>query len=289
MTSLRAQFTRELTIRGRAAARTIQAYLACVASLAKHYHRSPDRITDEEIRDWLAHLRTGRKLSGSSLNVAVNAVRAFQEWVLHRPREECVRGVPKCKRDVTRAEVYAQCELAAILRAAEPGRDRTLLTLIYACGLRRDEARLLQTGDIDAPRESLHVRRGKGGKPRVLPLPASHLEPLRAYWRRERAGKPGHDSPWLFQAAQPGEPMSKSLRCTCTMRGARRRSQTQGGLHVLRHSFATHLWRPASRSPWCSVCSATPAWPRPRATCTSRKGAVQRLQAPLDLIAALPK
>jgi len=120
------------------------------------------KFSDEEIRDWLAHLRTGRKLSGSSLNVAVNAVRAFQEWVLHRPREECVRGVPKCKRDVTRAEVYAQCELAAILRAAEPGRDQTLLTLIYACGLRRDEARMLQIGDIDGPRESLHVRRLSG-------------------------------------------------------------------------------------------------------------------------------
>ena len=67
MTSLRAQFTRELTIRGRAA-RTIQAYLACVASLAKHYQRSPDRISDEQIREWLAHLRTARKLSGDQSN-----------------------------------------------------------------------------------------------------------------------------------------------------------------------------------------------------------------------------
>ena len=289
MTSLRAQFTRELTIRGRAA-RTIQAYLACVASLAKHYHRSPDRITDEEIRDWLAHLRTGRKLSGSSLNVAVNAVRAFQEWVLHRPREECVRGVPKCKRDVTRAEVYAQCELAAIPRAAEPGRDRLLLSLTYACGLRREEVRLLQTGDIDAPRGSLHVRRGKGGKPRVLPLPASHLEQLRAYWRRERAGKPGHDSPWLFQAARPGEPMSKSLPLHLYNRAVRAGGvKRKGGLHVLRHSFATHLLEAGVEITVVQRLLGHTSLGTTARYLHVTQGRIQRLQAPLDLIAALPK
>lgn len=288
MTSLRAQFTRELTIRGRAA-RTIQGYLACLASLAKHYGRPPDRISDEEVRDWLAHLRTARKLSGSSLNVNVQAVRAFQEWVLHRPREQCVRGVPKCKRDVTRAEVYAQSELAAILRAATPGRDRMLLTLIYACGLRRDEARLLQTGDIDAPREQLHVRRGKGGKPRVLPLPAPRLEQLRAYWRSERTGKPGHDSPWLFQGARPGEPMSKSLalhlygRAVCAA-GVKRK----GGLHVLRHSFATHLLEAGVEITVVQRLLGHTSLATTARYLHVTHARLQRLQAPLDLIATLP-
>jgi len=289
MTSLRAQFTRELTIRGRAA-RTIQGYLACVASLAKHYGRPPDRINDEEIREWLAHLRTGRQLSGSSLNVAVNAVRAFQEWVLHRPREECVRGVPKCKRDVTRAEVYAQSELAAILRAAEPGRDRMLLTLIYACGLRRDEARMLKTGDIDGPRESLHVRRGKGGKPRVLPLTAERLDQLRAYWRSERIGKPGHDSPWLFMAARPAEPMSKSLALHVYNRAVRAAGvKRKGGLHVLRHSFATHLLEAGVEITVVQRLLGHTSLATTARYLHVTQGRIQRLQAPLDLIAALPK
>ena len=84
MTPLRAKFIRELTIRGRAE-RTIHADVASLASLAKHYGRPPDRISDEEIRAWLHYLRTERTLSGSSLNAAVPAVRAFQRWVLHRP------------------------------------------------------------------------------------------------------------------------------------------------------------------------------------------------------------
>ena len=150
MTSLRCKFIRELTLRGRAE-RTIQGYVAWVAALAKYYNRSPDQLSNEQIRVWLAHLRSERRLSASSLNVAVQAVRAFQEWVLGHEREACVRGVPKCKRDTVRAEVYAMSEIAALLKAANPGRDHVLLSLIYGCGLRRDDARLLRTGGEAGP------------------------------------------------------------------------------------------------------------------------------------------
>jgi len=241
MTSLRAKFIRELTIRGRAE-RTIHSYVARVAALSRYYHRSPDLITDEEIRGWLAHLRTERKLSGSSLNVAVQAVRAFQEWVLGRPRDACVGGVPKCKRDTVRAEVYARTEIARLLAATEPGRDHALLSLLYACGLRRDEARLLKTSDLDRARGELRVRRGKGAKERVVPVPAHLFATLSAYWKKDRAKRPGHDSPWLFQGAHPGEPMSKALMLHLYARAVERAGiKRKGGLHTLRHSFATHL------------------------------------------------
>ena len=78
MTSLRAQFIRELTVHGRAE-RTIHSNVARVAALSEYYKRSPDRLSDEEIRTWLAYLRAERMLSTSSLNVAVQAIRAFQE------------------------------------------------------------------------------------------------------------------------------------------------------------------------------------------------------------------
>ena len=94
MTSLRAKFIRELTIRGRAE-RTIHSYVARVAALSKYYHRSPDQITDEEIRAWLAHLRAERKLSGSSLNVAVQAGARIPKVGLGRDRallRSCTRA-----------------------------------------------------------------------------------------------------------------------------------------------------------------------------------------------------
>lgn len=241
MTSLRAQFVRELTVRGRAE-RTIHSYVARVAALSKYYKRSPDQLSDEEIRAWLAFLRAEKKLSGSSLNVAVQAIRAFQEWVLGRERERCVRGLPRCKRETVRAEVYAPSEIAKLLAAAPEGRNRALLSLLYACGLRRDEARLLKTDDLDSERGQLRVRRGKGAKERVLPLPVHQFAALRLYWKSERAGRPGHDSPWLFQGARPGEPMSKALLLHLYGRAVKRAGiKRKGGLHTLRHSFATHL------------------------------------------------
>ncbi len=289
MTSLREQFIRELTIRGRAE-RTIQGYVARLAALAKHYGRSPDRLSDEQIRDWLAYLRRDRGLSGSSLNVATNAVRRFQEWVLGRPRDECVRGIPRCRRAVKRVEVYAQSEVAAILLGATAGRNRALLTLTYACGLRREEVRLLQIGDLDAPRGQLRVRRGKGSKERVLPLSTELLGLLRQYWRDERTGRPGHDSPWLFQGVRPGEPMSKALVAHVLKRAiAAAKVKRKGGMHTLRHSYATHLLEAG-----VEITVVQKLLGHASLSTTARylhvtNGRLGQLAAPLDLLASLPR
>ena len=246
MSTLREKFTRELQIRGRSE-RTVHAYVASVKALAVYYHRPPDQIDDEAIRDWLQHLVVVRRLAGSSVNCAVQAVRAFQQWVLGRDRADTVRGVPRGRRATTRAEVYALSEIAAMLAAAPAGRDRTFLTVVYACGLRLDEARHLQTGDLDAARGQLRVRRGKGNKARVLPFPAPLLAQCRAYWRTERAHRPGYFSPesrdaWLFAGERPDRPLSKGTAQNIYLRavaaaGVRRKK----GLHTLRHSYATHL------------------------------------------------
>jgi len=289
MTPLRIKFIRELTVRGRAE-RTIHCYVARVAALAKYYNRSPDQLSNEQIRVWLAHLRSERRLSPSSLNVAVQAVRAFQEWVLGHDREACVRGVPKCKRNTVRAEVYAKSEIAALLRAANPGRDQVLLALIYGCGLRREDARLLRTDDIDTERRQLRVRHGKGAKERVLPLPEHMIEGLRAYWRSDRAKRPGHDSPWLFQGAHPGKPMSKSLLLHLYARAVRTAGiKRKGGLHTLRHSFATHLLEAG-----VEITLVQQLLGHTSLSTTSRylhvtHGRTQTLAQPLDLIAALPR
>lgn len=248
MLTLREKFIRELKIRGRSE-RTVHAYVASVCALAVFYKNPPDQLSDEQIRDWLLHLVTVRRLAGSSVNCAVHAVRAFQEWVLGRPRADTVRGVPRSKRATTRAEVYSLGEIAAILAAAPAGRDRAFLTVVYACGLRLDEARHLQTGDLDAARGQLRVRRGKGAKERVLPYPGTLDAVCRDYWRTDRRHRPGYfPSPdgvrnaWLFVGLIPDEPLSKGTAQNIYVRaviaaGVRRKK----GIHSLRHSYATHL------------------------------------------------
>ena len=107
-------------------------------------------------------------------------------------------SVPHMKRATRRAEVYARSEVEAILTAPRQPRDRVLLMTVYGCGLRISEATQLKTSDIDRARMQLRVRDGKGAKGRVLPLSERLLKELVNYWRAQRQGKAGHDSPWLF-------------------------------------------------------------------------------------------
>ena len=118
-------------------------------------------------------------------------------------------SVPHMKRATRRAEVYARSEIEAILTAPRQPRDRVLLMMVYGCGLRISEATQLKTSDIDRARMQLRVRDGKGAKGRVLPLSERLLKELENYWRAQRQGKAGHDSPWLFLGKKAGQPMSR--------------------------------------------------------------------------------
>jgi integrase/recombinase XerD len=292
MHPLRVKFERELSIRGRSE-RTIHSYVASVAALALHYKRSPELISAEEIRDYLQYLRAELKLSASSLNVAVNAVRSFHTLVLGRDPTAAITGVPHCRRATTRAEVYALSEIAALLAAAPVGRDRAFLSTVYACGLRLDEARHLQTADLDVARAQLRVRRGKGCKERVLPLPASLLELLRDYWRRQRRHRPdyfpGEKNAWLFAGKIPGQPLSKGTAQNIYLRAVRAAGvKRKKGIHTLRHSFATH-----NLEAQVEITAVQRMLGHTSLTTTSRylhvtAGRLDRIVSPLDLLAQVP-
>jgi integrase/recombinase XerD len=241
MTALRAKYIRDLTVRGRAQ-RTQRAYTRYVSELARYYQRSPELISYDEVTNWLYHLIKERQLSASSVNVAVNAVRFLYGITLGRNTEGLTTSVPHMKHAIRRSEIYARSELEAILSAPSQPRDRAFLMTVYACGLRVSEARDLKTSDIDRARMQLRVRNGKGAKERVLPLSDRLLKELVDYWRAQRQGKAGHDSPWLFLGDTAGEPMGISSAQKIYYRAVKKSGvRRKGGIHVLRHSFATHL------------------------------------------------
>jgi integrase/recombinase XerD len=240
MTPLRAKYIRDLAIRGRSA-RTQQSYTSYVADLARYYRRSPDQISYEEVADWLHHLIQERHYSASSVNIAVNAVRFLYSVTLSRNVDALLAAVPHMKRNTLRAEVYARSELEALLSAPAQPRDRAFLMAVYAGGLRLSEATHLKTTDLDRPRMQWRVRQGKGAKERVLPLSGRLLTELENYWRAQRAGKPGHDSAWLFLGEKAGQPMNRSTGQNIYYRAVKKSGvRRKGGIHILRHSFATH-------------------------------------------------
>ncbi len=218
-----------MRIRGYAE-RTITSYVAHVRQLALYYQRPPDRLNDEQIRTWLHHLIVKRRLSGSTLNIAVNAVRAFLHLVLGRDPAGIAQGVPRGKRAITRALVYAISEVTVLLSAPPARRrDSALLAVTYACGLRLSELVAVRVGDLDSVRGQLRIRRGKRNKPRVVPASAALLELLRDYWRTERSRRPDPADVvaaerWLFVGQRAGQPLHKSAGAAdlpaCGARGA---------------------------------------------------------------------
>lgn len=241
MTALRAKYIRDLAVRGRAL-RTQESYSSYVADLAGYYHRSPDQLTYDQVVDWIHHLIRERRLATSSINIAVNAVRFLYGVTLQREVQALLAGIPRMKRNTRRAEVYARSEIEAILTAPTQARDRAFLMTVYASGLRLSEATHLQTKDIDRARMQLRVRNGKGAKERVLPLSQRLLQELEGYWRTQRQGRPGWDSLWLFLGEEADQPINRSTGQNIYYRAVRKSGvRRKGGIHLLRHSFATQL------------------------------------------------
>jgi integrase/recombinase XerD len=241
MTELRRRYIRDLVIRGKAE-RTQESYTAYVAELARYYGRSPELISYEEVADWLYHLLHQRRLSPSSVNVAVNAVRFLYRVTLGRKVEELEAKVPHCKAPTHRAQAYSVEEVEAILTTPRRSRDRAFLMAVYSAGLRVSEACTLRVpGGIDRARMQLRVD-GKGAKERVLPLSPRVLEELERYWREERRGHLGEHTPWLFIAPDREHPLGSTGGQCIYYRALRKSGVPQkGGIHILRHSFATHL------------------------------------------------
>jgi len=233
MSALRTRMIRDLTVRG-LAPRTHKAYIAAVVRLAKHYRRSPDQITNDEVQTYLAYLIQERKLSWSTCSQAANAFRFLYHVTLGHPRTDF--HVPLPKQPQKLPEILSREEVWRLLAAPPHPRHRLLLSTIYAAGLRVSEAIALRVSDIDADRMTIRIEQGKGAKDRYVPLAARLLQDLRAY---EKSAPPGI---WLFANRQGTRPIDITVaQKIYTMAKLRAGIQKQGGIHALRHAFATHL------------------------------------------------
>jgi integrase/recombinase XerD len=233
MSELRDRMIRDMTVRG-FAPRTHKAYIAAVLRLAKHYRRSPDQITSDEVQTYLAHLIQDRKLSWSTCSQAANAFRFFYHVTLSHPRTDF--HVPLPKQPQKLPEILSREEVWRLLTVPPQPRHRLLLMTVYAAGLRVSEAITLKVSDIDADRMTMRIEQGKGAKDRYVPLAARLWQELRAYWKTTPPGA------WLFANRQGTRPIDITVAQKIYMLAKLRAGIVkQGGIHALRHAFATHL------------------------------------------------
>ncbi len=209
-------------------------YLAAVKSIALHFRRSPDGLSEEEIREYLHYLIQEKKASQSVISQAYSALKFFYETTLKRDWNGF--RIPRAKMGKRFPVVLSQQEVQAIFSATRNLKHRALLMTIYSAGLRVSEVVHLKVSDIDSQRMVIRVQQGKGAKDRYTLLAQRTLEVLRDYWRAYRPEE------WLF----PGQPAKGSLSVSSVQKILGKVLQEAGikkhiTVHTLRHSFATHL------------------------------------------------
>jgi integrase/recombinase XerD len=223
--------------------RTQESYVREVHLLAQFYHKSPDRISEQELQRYFLHRKNVDGLAPASMRICYSGIRFFYQHVLKR--DWSTLALLRAQTTHRLPAVLSVEEVKRLLTSATPLHNRVYFTTVYSLGLRLQEALFLQVSDIDGPRLQVHVHRGKGAKDRYVPLPEETLALLRTYWKTHR-----HPT-WLFPAtgrAHTQSPTAASPMSRSSVQGAFRTAKHRAGLtktgvaiHTLRHSYATHL------------------------------------------------
>ena len=233
MTPLRQRMLEDMEVRN-LAQNTQRSYLQQVSGFAKYFGRSPEGLGPEEVRAYLVHLTSERKLAPASLCIVAGALRFLYHVTLKRAWSD--RDIPLPKKPLKLPVVLSQEEVTGFLESIGSLKQRTILMTAYAAGLRVSEATRLKVTDIDSQRMVIRVAQGKGQKDRYVMLSPRLLEILRVYWKAARPKQ------WLFPGEIPGRPISRSaVELACHKAHARSGIKKPITPHSLRHAFATHL------------------------------------------------
>jgi site-specific recombinase XerD len=236
MTRLRKVMLEELQRRN-FSSETIRGYLGAVERFAKYFGKRPDRLGPDHIRQWQAYLLHERKLAVGTVVNHVAALRFFFRRALKRRLPIDSIPYPKYTHHRT-PRVLSPDEVARLIEAAATLQARAILMALYSTGMRRSELVRLRVEDIDSERMVIHIRKGKGGKDRDVPLCPRLLETLRQYWRWKKP------KTWLFPGQSRADDKhltDKAVWHVCNDAARHAGIKKRVSPHMLRHSFATHL------------------------------------------------
>ncbi len=235
MSELRKAMNDQMLLRG-FSEHTKKCYFAAVSLLSRHYHLPPDKLSHQDIQNWFLYLLKEHHIAPATCRSYLHALRFFYLEVLHRENFDVAFSVPKRKQKIP--DLLSIAEVLLIIEHATTPKYRTAFIICYTCGLRLSEVVALEVAHIHSQEHYLQIVQGKGFKDRNVPLPLSTLQALREYWQSYR---PAH---FLF----PNRDAYKPISVTCFQKSfaqskARAGITKVGGIHSLRHAFATHQLR----------------------------------------------
>jgi integrase/recombinase XerD len=236
MTRLRKRMLEELQRRNYSP-NTIRPYLYAVEDFARFFGKSPDKLGQEQLRQYQLHLVHDCKLTVETISGRISAIRFFFVKVLRRRYREVDLVYPK--RPERLPVILSEEEVARLIESASTSYHRVILMTLYATGMRREELSRLKLTDVDSQRMVIHVRQGKGNKDRDVTLSPRLLEVLRGYWRWRKPKLYLFPS---YQRRRREQPISAKTVWYAVREAARRAGiKKKVSPHILRHSWATHL------------------------------------------------
>jgi integrase/recombinase XerD len=214
---------------------TIKTYRAYFSDFMEyHKGRNIDRLKVADINKYILYLVNEKKISVSQQNMRINAIKFYYEQVKGGQRQY-YGGITRAKEYKSLPEVLSRNEVSHILSCLSNPKHRCMISLIYSAGLRRSELLNLTPKDIISERMLVRIM-GKGRKCRYSLLSEKLLKDLREYFKEYRPQK------WLFEGEKPGEQYSASALVKVLKEAASRAGiKHRVHVHMLRHSFATHL------------------------------------------------
>lgn len=221
---------------------TIKYYTENVSRFAKHFGKSPELLGEDEIREYLHYCITDKHLSESTTNYIYSSLKFFYTKTLGRGWN--VEYLARAKERKKLPVILSKSEVKSILDACDNLKHKTILSTIYAAGLRVSEAVKLSVSDIDSKNMQIIVRDGKGKKDRYTLLSKSNLDLLREYWKEY------HPNTYLFIGDDGVCHLSpRTVQRVFTYARDKAGIKKKATVHTLRHSFATHLLESG-----CDIC-----------------------------------
>lgn len=197
-------------------------------------HHPADNLGTGRIRDYLQYCSEKLGLSENTLHSRMNALKFYYEQVLKK--EKFFWDIPRPKKAQQLPKVFSKEEMIRLLKAIENMKHKTMIMLGYGCGLRVSEITGLKITDVDEDRRILHIQLAKGKKDRFVSLSPVLLVMLREYRIRYQPAL------YLFEGKSRGTAYSiRSLESIIKAAKSKAGIKKEGSMHMLRHSFATHL------------------------------------------------
>jgi len=232
MNPLRQKMIDWMILKGYANA-TQKSYLYHVSLLARFYHQSPERLTEDEVQSYLLHCYKDKHWAFSTCRQFIHAANCFFSHVAKKPLSTTTLPFPATEQKIP--ELLNRTEVRRLIAACTNKKYQPALKLVYATGVRLSELVKLKVQDLDGESNTIRIVNAKGHKDRLIEFPEGLKKCLRTYWHYY------HPLNWLFYSRHREQPLSRST-IYCAFKKAKKAVGIKkvGGVHQLRHAYASH-------------------------------------------------